>query len=448
MKLSFYGAAEEVTGSNFLLEDDGIKILIDCGLFQHQAFHDSRNYDFFPYKAADIDFVIATHAHLDHIGRLPKLVKEGFKGKIYSTLATRDLVPEMLLDSLHVLQKEAERGRAKVFYDENDVYSLIKFFKTADYHEKIEIGNFEIVFRDAGHILGSAIAEIKKGDKKIVFTGDLGNPPTPLLCSTEYSEKADFLIIDSTYGDKIHEDRDERKVKFERVIEENFKNKGVLLIPSFSLERTQEILFELNDLVEKKRVPPMPVFLDSPLAIKIVSIYKNYERYFNKEAKYIINSGDDIFNFPNLRFTPTTEESKKINDIAPPKIIIAGSGMMQGGRILHHARRYLPYNENSVLFIGFQSAGSIGRKIKDGEKSVKIFNEDIEVKARVEVIDGYSAHPDKNQISDFINKTGDSLQKVFCVHSEPKNSMHLVQHIRDNMGIEAYAPGYGEIFEI
>lgn len=448
MKLSFYGSAQEVTGSNFLLEDGGIKILIDCGLFQHQAFHDSRNYDPFSYNAADIDFVIATHAHLDHIGRLPKIVKDGFKGKIYSTPATRDLASEMLLDSLHVLQKEAERRKTKVFYDENDVYNLIRHFETVDYHEKIKIGELEIVFRDAGHILGSAIAEIKKGDKKIVFTGDLGNPPTPLLRSTEYAEEANILIIDSTYGDKIHEDRNERKIKLERVIEENVENKGVLLIPAFSLERTQEILFELNDLIERKRVPSVPVFLDSPLAIKIVSIYKNYERYFNKEAKYVINSGDDIFNFPNLRFTLTTEKSKKINDFPPPKIIIAGSGMMQGGRMLHHAKRYLPYGNNSVLFIGFQSAGSLGRKIKDGEKLVRVFDEDIEVKAKVQVINGYSAHPDKNQILDFINKIGDSLQKVFCVHAEPKSSLYLVQHIRDHMGIEAFSPSYGESFEI
>lgn len=448
MKITFYGAAEEVTGSNFLLEDNGTKILIDCGMFQHQAYHDSRNYDPFPYKASDIDFVFATHAHLDHIGRLPKIIKEGFRGKIFSTPPTKDLIHEMLLDSLGVLRKEAEKKGIKVFYDENDVLNLKRYFEVFDYQEKIKIGDFEIVFRDAGHILGSAIVEIKKGDKKIVFTGDLGNPPTPILNSTELVSHAEVLIIDSTYGDKVHEDRDERKIKLERAIEDNVENKGVLLIPAFSLERTQEILFELNDLVEKHRVPSVPVFLDSPLAIKIVSIYKNYESYFNKEAKYVISGGDDIFNFPNLRFTLTTEESKKINDIPPPKIIIAGSGMMQGGRMLHHAKRYLSNSRNSILFIGFQSAGSLGRKIKDEEKLVRIFDEDIEVKAGVKIIDGYSAHPDKNQIFDFIGGTSDTLQKIFCVHAEPKTSLHLVQHIKDYMGVEAFSPVYGQSFEI
>jgi len=453
MKIHFLGASGEVTGSNFLLETEKSKILVDCGLFQGGHFYDARNDEPFLYNPKEIDFVLITHSHIDHIGRLPKLIKEGFRGKIYSTSATKDFAEIMLLDSLSVLQKEAARKNKNVSYDEEDVRALAKYWKGISYHEELKINELSINFKDAGHILGSAIIEINKTElngtsKKIVFTGDLGNPPAPLLRETEITRDADILIIDSTYGGKKHEGRDERKIKLERIIEDTVKMNGTLLMPAFSLERTQEILFELNDLVEKNRIPKISVFVDSPLSIKLMPIYKKYEDYYNKETKYVIKSGDDIFDFPNLHFTLTTEESKEINDAVAPKMIIAGSGMMNGGRIGHHAARYLGNKNNTILFIGFQAAKSLGRRIQEGEKNVKIFDEEIRIRARVETIDGYSAHPDSEGIFNFIKESADTLKKVFCVHGEPKNAMFLVQRVRDNLGVDATVPEYGQIYDI
>lgn len=453
MKIHFLGASGEVTGSNFLLETENQKILIDCGLFQGSHFYDARNDEQFLYNPSEINAVLITHAHIDHIGRLPKLVKEGFKGKIYSTPATKDFAEIMLLDSLSVLQKEAQRKNKKIFYDEEDVYAVAKYWETVSYNQEFKINRLSVNFKDAGHILGSAIIEIKNEKpgappEKIVFTGDLGNPPAPLLRETEIVRDANILIIDSTYGGKKHEEREERKIKLERVIENTIKNNGVLLMPAFSLERTQEILFELNDLVEKNKVPKISVFVDSPLSIKLLPIYKKYNDYYNKETKYAIKSGDDIFDFPNLHFTLTTEESKEINNISAPKMIIAGSGMMNGGRIGHHAARYLGEKNNTILFIGFQAARSLGRRIQEGEKMVKIFDEEIAVRAKVETINGYSAHPDSEGIFKFAANSADTLKKVFTVHSEPKNAMFLVQKIRDYLGVDAISPNYGDSFEI
>lgn len=449
MKISFYGASQEVTGSNFLAETKNSKIMIDCGLFQGHSFYDDRNNSEFPYNLSEIDSVFVTHAHIDHIGRLPKLIRDGFKNKIYSTPVTKDFAEIMLIDSLGVLQKEAvKRGETASFYTEDDVRALMNIWETINYNQEFEIKDLKINFKDAGHILGSAMIEIKNDSKKIIFTGDLGNPPTPILPPTEEINDANFIITDSTYGGKIHEGREERKLKLERIIEDTVKKHGTLIVPSFSLERTQEILFELNDLIEKNRVPSISIFVDSPLAIKLMPIYKKYESYYNKETKYIINSGDDIFNFPNLHFSLSTEESKEINDIRPPKMIIAGSGMMNGGRIQHHAIRYLKDKNNTILFIGFQAANSLGRKIQEGVKKVKIFDEIITVKAKVETIDGYSAHPDSEGIMNFVSNSADVLEKVFCVHGELNNSLFLNQRIRDYLGIDAVSPKYGETFEI
>lgn len=448
IKISFYGASGEVTGSNFLLESGKDKILIDCGLFQGSSFYEDRNNNPFKYSPKDISAVIATHAHIDHIGRLPKLIKDGFNGKIYSNFATKEFAELMLLDSLGVLEKEAARHNKQPFYSEENVYALMEKWEGKEYNTKFKIGDLEINLKDAGHILGSAIAEITVNGKKIVFTGDLGNPPTPLISPTEKITGADFLILDSTYGGKVHEGREERKLKLERVIESSANKKGVLLIPAFSLERTQEILFEFNDLIEKGMVPKIPVFVDSPLSIKLIPIYKQYEQYYNKETKYIINKGDDVFNFPNLHLTLTTEESKEIARIPSPKIIIAGSGMMTGGRILHHAKNYLSDSKNTILFIGFQAANSLGRKIQEGIKNVRVMNQKIIVNASIETIEGYSAHPDNNGILDFIQNTGDTLKKIFSVHSEPKNSLFLSQRVRDYLGIETVIPSNEESFEL
>ncbi|OGZ30781.1 MAG: hypothetical protein A2931_02360 [Candidatus Niyogibacteria bacterium RIFCSPLOWO2_01_FULL_45_48] len=455
MRLTFYGGAQEVTGACYLLESDEIKILVDCGLFQCPKVCEARSHEPFPFNASEIEAVFVTHAHIDHIGRVPKLFKEGFAGKIYSTPATKDLAKIMLEDNLQLLKKavakngkNGENGEGELLFGDGDLKSAMENWGDLEYHEEKNIGGFKIKLLDAGHILGSAMVEVQAGAKKLVFSGDLGNPPTPLLRPTEKITDANFMLIESTYGDRVHEDRKERKVKIERVIEDAVKNKGVLMIPAFSLERTQELLFEFNSLVEEGRVPEVPVFLDSPLAIRATEVYRKYERYYNKEAKYIIDSGDKVFKFPMLKFTLKTEESKAINEVPPPKIIIAGSGMSTGGRILHHERRYLSDPNSTILMVGYQAAGSRGRQIQDGAKSVKIFGEEVPVRCRVETIQGYSAHPDRDALLAFVQNSADTLQKVFCVQGEPAASLFLVQRIRDYLGIDAIAPRYGDSFEL
>lgn len=441
-----------MTGSCALLESEsrqgGTKILIDCGLFQAGKFMEDRNRDPFPFDPQKIDAVLVTHAHLDHIGRIPKLVREGFQGKIFSTAGTKDLGHLMLEDSLKVMRKEVGDKPEKLAYQESDVSAAMRQWEGLDYHEPFEVGDFKINFKDAGHILGSAIIEIFYGGKKIVFSGDLGNSPTPFLKPTEKIKDANFLTIETTYGDKEHEGKEERKFKLERIIEDTIAGNGVLMIPAFSIERTQEILFELNDLVEHSRIPKVPVFVDSPLAIGAVNIYKKYDNYYNKEVKYIMNSGDDIFKFPGLKFTLTTEESKQINDIPPPKVILAGSGMSTGGRIIHHERRYLPDSNSTLLLVSYQAAGSLGRQLEDGAKEVNILGETVPVKARIRTLRGYSAHPDKNGLFQFVENSYKTLERVFAIQSEPKSGLYFTQTLRDHLGLDAVCPKYGDSFEL
>ena len=447
-KVTFFGGAQEVTGSCFLFEEGAEKILIDCGLFQSPRFVDSRSGESFPFDPKGISTLFVTHAHIDHTGRIPKLVKDGFKGKIYSTEPTKELAHLMLEDSLGVLGKEAKKHGEEIFYDESNIIQAMKLWHGIGYHSPVQIGDLKITLRNSGHILGSAMVEIESQGKKTVFSGDLGNPPTPLLKNPEEVTDADFLIIESTYGNRDHEGREGRKIRLERVIEDTLHSGGVLMIPAFSLERTQEILFEINDLVESARIPKVPLFLDSPLAIKATAVYKKFENYFNKEANYRIKSGDDLFRFPGLTFTETTLESKSINDVPAPKIIIAGSGMSNGGRIIHHERRYLSDSRSTLLLVGYQAAGSMGRVLQDGAGEVFILGERVPVKCRIEMLTGYSAHPDKEQLFDFILKTKDRLKKLFAVQGEPASCLYLVQRVRDYIGREAYAPRHGETYEL
>lgn len=442
-----------VTGANYLLEAKDsagrmTKILIDCGLHQGSRFAEQKNFEPFPYNPGEIKAVFVTHAHIDHTGLLPKLYQNGFKGKIYSTSATREFAEVMLLDSEHILSVEAERAKKEPLYNERDVYEVGKIWEGVDYHKPIDLSPFKVEFFDAGHILGSAFIKVEAGEKSVIFSGDLGNYPAPIIRPTERISEVDYCLIESTYGDRIHEETGRRRGLLEDAIEDTVKAGGVLLIPAFAMERTQLLLFELNELIENGRIPRVPIFIDSPLAIKLTKIYQEYNKYFNKEAAQIIRRGDDILDFPGLRLTLTTEESKSINNVPPPKVIIAGSGMSHGGRIVHHEKRYLSDPKSTILFMGYQAQGSMGREILEGAKTVKIFKEEVAVHAKTLMISGYSAHADQPRLLEWLRPARMTLKKVFVVQGEEEPILTLAQKIRDELAVHTEVPEEGDAYEL
>lgn len=446
LRLTFCGGVGSVTGANFLLQSENHKLLVDCGLIQGPKWQREKNREDFIYDPSEIDFLFVTHAHTDHIGRIGKLVKDGFKGEIYSTPATMKIVKYMFEDAVKVLDTEAQRDKVEPLYTEGDTNKAMSLWKTIDYHKKTTIGDFEVYFKDAGHILGSAIIELKhlKSGKKVVFTGDLGNSPTPLLPDTEEITDADYLIMESVYGDRNHEGKELRKEKLKEVLQKIIDRKGTLVIPVFSLEKTQVLLHEMNDLIEGGEISSVPVFFDSPLAIRLTKIYEEEFENFNEHVKSEIKNGDNVFNFPKLNVTMHQSESEIIHKTSGPKIIISASGMSEGGRVVNHEKHYLPDPKNAILFIGYQVSGSLGRAIKDGAKTINIDGKKIPIKAEIITVDGYSSHKDSDGLLDFVENTADSLKKVFVVMGEPKSALFLAQKIRDNLGIDAYHPEEGE----
>lgn len=443
MKLSFHGGAREVTGACYLLETKKTKILIDCGIFQCARECEDWNFEPFKFRASKIDAVFVTHGHLDHVGRIPKLIGEGFAGKIYSTAPTKELAKIILEDAFNLAEKEKEK-----LYEKDDLERTFKNWEGESYHKAINIGDMEIKFRDAGHILGSSMIEVRADNKHILFTGDLGNIPSVLLPPPEIFSDIEYLIIESTYGNRAHEKPEDRVLHLERAVEDTASRGGVLMIPAFATERTQDVLFYLNEMLHFKRIPEMPVFVDSPLAIRATEIYSRYASYYKDEIKDLYSKHPRLFEFKKLKFTTTVDESKKINDIPAPKVIIAGSGMLQGGRILHHLRRYLSDQKSILLVVGYQSAGSLGRRLTDGEKTVKLFGEEIRVNCEIRKINGFSAHADNPQLFSFVEHTRDALKKVFVVQGEEAESLHFMQEIKDRLGVPAESPTLYEEFEI
>ncbi len=460
MKLYFYGGAGTVTGACYMLETPQNKILIECGLMQGEQEAIEYNQADFKFDPKEIDAAVITHAHLDHIGRLPRLIKSGFAGKIYATPPTVDFARIILEDSVKVLEEKARHAGVIPLFSMAEVEHVMKHFAGLEYYKKIEIldGVF-VTFSNSGHILGSAIVQIEAGGQTIVFSGDLGNPPAPLLKAPDFLEKADYVLVESAYGDRNHESPEQSKEIIEDVIEEAIVKKSVLLIPSFALERTQQLLYHLNNLVENKKIPPVSVYFDSPLALKATEIYEKYPDYYNKEASDEIKTGDDIFNFPGLHITRTSEESKAINNAALPKIIIAGSGMSQGGRILHHEQRYLGDPNTILLFVTYQATGTLGRRIFDGQKKVKILDQEIKIRCKIEKISGYSSHADQRFLLEWLNhftkpgypglneKVG-KLKKVWVVQGEKEVSDVLAVLVRDQLGVEAEVPEVGRVVEL
>jgi len=444
LKVTFCSGAGTVTGANFLIEGNGKKFLVDCGLIQGEKIAEDLNWEPFPYKASEIDILFVTHGHIDHIGRIPKLIYEGFSGRIISTIPTKEITEIMLADTAHLLSRDTDNNLAEIYTEEN-IKKAINLWETLEYGQKLNVDHgFQFSYKDSGHILGSGMLEIIYNNKKIVFTGDLGNSPSPLLRDTEKITEVDYLFMESCYGDRNHEDREDRKNKLKNVINQNYERKGTLMIPTFSLERTQELLYEIDTLVENKQIPQMPIFLDSPLAIKLTAIYRKYEKYFNPTALKIIKGGDDIFNFIGLKMTNETEESKAILYVPDPKIIMAGSGMSNGGRILHHEINYLPYENNTILLIGYQSVGTLGRSIENGVKKIHIMGEDVHIRAHLEEISGYSGHKDSDHLVEFVEDTASTVKKVFLLMGEPKSAMFLAQKLTDNLGVNTYVPTNGE----
>jgi metallo-beta-lactamase family protein len=451
-QLTFHGGAKSVTGSNYLLESGDTKILIDCGMTQGSKFAEDKNFDSFPYNPADIDALFITHAHIDHTGRIPKLYKEGFRGHIYSTPPTKDFAEYLLIDSESILRREAEAAGKTPLYDIRDVRNILKSWKKIPYHKHIRVKDFSIEFFDAGHILGSSFIGITTPEgKRIIFSGDLGNMPNPLLKDTEPIGQADYVLVESTYGGRTHEAVEERSKIFEQAIEQTVKSKGVLMIPAFAMERTQQLLFELNDFVEKKQIPRIPIYIDSPLAIKITAIYKKYSQdpdYFDSEAIEQIRHGDAIFDFPGLHLTLTSQQSREINDAQAPKIIIAGSGMSQGGRILHHEKRYLSDPNSTILFVGYQAEDSLGREILEGAKEVIIDDKRISVRCKVQAIGGYSAHADQPKLLEWLQTILNKPKHIFVVQGEEEQAAALAAKINSDLAMKATVPSPNDIINL
>ncbi|MCL4404196.1 MBL fold metallo-hydrolase [Patescibacteria group bacterium] len=447
MKLTFCGAAKTVTGSNYLLEEGDTKILVDCGLNQGPSYCEDLNFEPFKYDPKEIKAVFVTHAHLDHIGRLPSLVKAGFDGTIYSTPPTKDFAELLLLDSEHLLRQESDKRHQPPLYDASDILKVMAHWQKRKYHEKVQIGPFEVETYDAGHILGSASVVVRWSGKEMVFSGDLGNTPAPYIHPTEYVPGAQFALVESAYGDRLHEGVDERKAALRSAIVDTIKKGGVLMVPAFAMERTQDLLYAMNDLVESGDIPRVPVFVDSPLAIKLTAVYQKYASnpdYFNGEAVGLMRQGDAIFDFPGLHMTLTKEQSKEINDVPGPKVVIAGAGMMNGGRILHHAIRYLPDEKSTLLVVGYQAKGSLGQRLVAGESVVKIFGEEVNVRAKILNISGFSAHADQNGLVLWVRQIGPSLQKLFVCQGEEESEKALAAKIKEELNVEAATPSLGD----
>lgn len=441
-KLTFYGAIEGVTGSCYLLETKQSSILLDCGMFQGGRKEEKNNTKALPFNVNDIDAVVLSHAHLDHSGRLPKLVQEGYQGHIYMTDPTAELLDILLKDAAALQKRDVEwenkrRRRAgkpeqETMYTFEDVEQTLAQFDSIEYAQRIAITeDIDVCFQDAGHILGSSIVQIfiheQNQEKKLVFSGDLGNSFAALLQDPTFVKEADILLLESTYGDRNHRSMDETLEEFEAIIDESTESGGNILIPSFAVGRTQEILFRLGELYQKGKLRQHDIYLDSPMAIAVTEIYHRYQNVFNKEDQHAIAKGrhKSLHNFlPNLHFSISTEESIALNKVEQGTIVIAGSGMCNGGRIRHHLKHNLWRHNAHLLIVGYQSVGTPGRALVEGVETFKVAGEEVAVHAKIHTLGGFSAHASQSQLLEWINHF-DKHPKLYLVHGEAETKLQF-----------------------
>ncbi|MGC8658320.1 MAG: MBL fold metallo-hydrolase RNA specificity domain-containing protein [Desulfomonilaceae bacterium] len=465
IRVTCFGAAGSVTGSNYLLEtSDGRKIIIDCGLFQGSKEMELRNWEDWGYDPSTVKNLILTHAHIDHSGRIPKIVKDGFRGKIISSPPTVELCEVMLLDSAHVQEMEAEwktrknRRRAKrdthPLYTTHDAIESLKYLDPVELDQIVELDpGIKLRLRNAGHILGSCIAELwiqdQNRDVKVVFSGDLGKHDQLIVKHPFEVGNADFLFIESTYGDRKHRNFEDSKAEFLEAINYAVSNREKVIIPAFALERSQEVLYLLGEFSRTGKIPNIPIFLDSPLAIKATEIFRKNKRYYDEATQTIVHQGFDPFDMPNLTMTPTTKESMAINEVNGPAIIISANGMCSAGRIKHHLKHNLWKPGASIIIAGFQAQGTVGRQIVDGAKSVTILGEKVAVRAKVFTIGGLSAHADQTDLLAWVGHfSKKSKPRIFVTHGEPTSSQALASKIHEIFGLSTYVPKWREVLPL
>jgi metallo-beta-lactamase family protein len=463
MKITFYGAAQTTTGSMHLVEANGKKILLDCGLYQgrrKEAFEKNRN---LPVDASSIDYVILSHAHIDHSGNLPQLVRQGFRGRVFARQSTVELCGVLLRDScflqkrdLEYVNKKRRRDGKKLFeplYDERDVDILMQLFSPIHMHQPREIARgITLEFFNAGHILGSALVQLDirsdhGRDHRLLFSGDLGQPDQPILRHFEYPSGADILLVESTYADRLHPPADDVEQRLAELLEYIDRRNSKLLIPAFSVGRTQQIIYYLNRLAGKGRVPKdIKVYIDSPLSQKATRIYADHREVYNEEAKRMLAEGKDPLTFPGMTFIGTPEESMALNEASGPMIIIAASGMCEGGRVVHHLKNCVADPDNVVLIVGFQAENTLGRRVVERRNPLKVLGEEVELKARVEVINALSAHADRAGLTDWIDEVKDNVRHAFAIHGEPEKVSAMVELLKDRGVANAVAPMPGQTY--
>jgi len=464
IKITFCGAARVVTGSCYLLEHGDMRFLVDCGMFQGNKSLKERNYGLFPFHPGDISFVLLTHAHIDHSGLLPKLYKMGFSGPTYSTSGTVDLCQVMLPDSGHIQEMEVERKNRKKqraglplispIYTAVEAEECAGNFVKVSYNEEFcPAPGIRVKMLDAGHILGSAIIEIwfqENGrESKLVFTGDLGRSDRPVVNDPSLVHEADFLVMESTYGNRFHEEIDDNEKILTDAINRTFQKGGNVIIPAFAVDRTQDLLLTLNKLIEENKIDPRSVYVDSPLAIAATEIFCKHPQYFDQETtEFMEEYGACPFLLPNLNYSRTTEQSMALNEIKSGAIIISASGMADAGRIKHHLKHNLWREECTVIFVGYQAQGTLGRRLVDGERKVRIHGEEIMVNAEVIMLEGYSAHADQNELLNWLQGFEKIPQKIFVTHGEEESSLIFAQLVQKQLGAETLVPSIGDSFDL